>query len=132
LSRLDEIFATIDKWYADPDYQAFRISLGVVRSHFLPLRKPIWLFMVAPPGSGKTSIMVQAIAGLPRSIVIGNLTSNTFLSGVAGKSQVGILERLGKQTEVINDFGFVDLVTLGDALFLFKDFTTVLSWPAER
>lgn len=132
MSRLDELFATVDKWYSDPDYQAFRISLGVVRSHFLPLRKPIWLFMVAPPGSGKTSIMVQALSGLPRSIVIGNLTANTFLSGVAGKQQVGILERLGKQTEVINDFGHVDLVSHGDAIFLFKDFTTVLSWPSDK
>jgi hypothetical protein len=116
----------LERWFYKPDLQAIRIVLGTIKSHYLNLGDPAWLFAVAPPGSGKTSISIVGASGLPEVQVLGDLSENTFLSGFYGH-QPGLLEKLGNTTSNGNAH-----TTVGDGILLMKDFTTVLSMRGDR
>ena len=127
-SRFVPLNNVLLKWFEAPDLQAVRIVLGAARTHYLNIGDPVWLFLVAPPGSGKTTMNIMATSGLPQVLMIGDLTPNTFLSGMHGAHNPGILEQLGgKQIEENK----LKIVT-GNALFLLKDFTTVLSMRPDK
>jgi hypothetical protein len=117
----------LERWFYKPDLQAIRIVLGTIKSHYLNLGDPAWLFAVAPPGSGKTSISIVGASGLPEVQVLGDLSENTFLSGFYGHHQPGLLEKLGNTTSNGNAH-----TTVGDGILLMKDFTTVLSMRGDR
>src|SRR5581483_465565 len=81
LAGLNEL---LEEWYYKPDLQAVRIVLGTIAAHYLNIGDPAWLFIVAPPGAGKTTMSLMGAAGLPQVIPIGDVTENTFLSGFYG------------------------------------------------
>ena len=115
------------KWFYQPDLQAIRIVLGTAKAHYLDIGDPAWLFVVAPPGTGKTTTSIMSACGLPEVVSLGDVSENTFLSGFYKHKEPGVLEKLGKTTEEGNTF-----ITKGNALFLLKDFTTVLSMRREK
>jgi len=61
---LNEFCAYISKSFFAPDIQAVRIILGAAFAHYIKDLPPIWLFVVGPPSSGKTSITIEALSGL--------------------------------------------------------------------
>ncbi len=61
---LSEFCAFVSKSFFEPDIQAVRIILGAAFAHYIKDLPPIWLFVVGPPSSGKTSITVEALSGL--------------------------------------------------------------------
>ena len=61
---LKEFCSHISKSFYKPDIQAARIILAAAFAHYIPDTKPIWMFVVGPPSSGKTSITVEALSGL--------------------------------------------------------------------
>lgn len=115
------------KWFYQPDLQAIRIVLGTAKAHYLDIGDPAWLFVVAPPGTGKTTTSIMSACGLPEVVSLGDVSENTFLSGFYKHKEPGVLEKLGKTTEEGNTF-----ITKGNALFLLKDFTTVLSMHRQK
>jgi hypothetical protein len=88
---------------------------------------PAWLFIVAPPGTGKTTMSLMGAAGLPQVIALGDISENTLLSGFYGHQSPGLLEKLGPVTEEGQTY-----TTNGNAVLLVKDFTTVLSMRHEK
>src|SRR5262245_2111500 len=86
----------LTKYFYKPDIQAVRIVLGTVQAHSLNIGDPAWLFVVAPPGSGKTTMSIMGSSGLPNVIMLGDFTENTFLSGFYGHQTPGMLEKLGE------------------------------------
>src|SRR5262249_45386874 len=124
LASLSQI---LSKHFYKPDFQAIRIVLGAMQSHYLKLGDPAWLFLVAPPGSGKTTISIMVASGLPEVLMLSDVTENTFLSGFHGHKQPGLLEKIGETvTEGTTQ------TTTGNAILLVKDFTTVLSMRREK
>lgn len=123
-TSLDKI---LQKWFYKPDLQALRIVLGTIKAHYLNLGDPAWLFVVAPPGTGKTTMSIMGACGLPEVLTISDFTENTFLSGFHGHREPGILEKVGHTTNVGDTY-----TTNGNAIFLVKDFTTVLSMRREK
>ena len=119
--------ALLNKWYYKPDLQAIRIVLGAINAHYLKIGDPAWLFLIGPPGSGKTTITIFGASGLPQVQLIGDLSENTLLSGFYGKQKPGLLEKLGKTARHGDTY-----TTQGDGIFLVKDFTTVLSMRREK
>jgi len=109
-----------------PDLQATRIVLGTINAHYLNIGDPAWLFVVAPPGSGKTTTSIMGACGLPEVISLSEFSENTFLSGFYGHHEPGVLERVGKTSQDGNTY-----TTRGNAIFMAKDFTTVLSMRRE-
>ena len=110
-----------------PDHQAIRIVLGTLQAHYLKIGDPAWLFVIAPPGAGKTTLSIMGACGLPEVTALGDFTEQTFLSGFYGSKQAGLLEKLGRTVQEGKTY-----VTEGDAIFLLKDFTTVLSMRREK
>lgn len=114
-------------FFYKPDLQAIRTVLGTIKAHYLDAGDPAWLFAVAPPGTGKTTISIMGACGLPQVVSIGALTENCLLSGFYGAEQPGLLEQLGYTRQDGNA-----LLTKGDGIFLIKDFTTVLSMHRDK
>lgn len=112
--------------FYEPDLQAIRIVLGTISAHYLKVGDPAWLFVVAPPGSGKTTTSIMGACGLADVITLGEFTENTFLSGFHGHQEPGLLEKLGETTQA-----GLHYTTQGNAILLAKDFTTVLSMRRE-
>jgi hypothetical protein len=124
ITALNELLQT---QFYKPDLQAVRIVQGVIQAHNLKIGDPAWLFVVAPPGSGKTTISIMGSAGLPGVISLGDFTPNSFLSGFHGAKEPGVLEKLGRTTQDDQTY-----TTVGDAVLMAKDFTTVLSMRREK
>jgi len=120
------LYRILEKWFYKPDLQAFRVIVGTMKAHYLPTGDPAWLFVVAPPGTGKTTMGIMGASKLPDVHMLGGFTANTFLSGFHGHREPGLLEKLGETTEKDGRF-----TTGGDAILLAKDFTTVLSMRRE-
>jgi hypothetical protein len=126
----EEVFSTLNEVletnFYKPDLQATRIVLGTINAHYLNIGDPAWLFVVAPPGSGKTTTSIMGACGLPEVISLGDFSENTFLSGFYKHTEPGVLEKVGKTSQEGNTY-----TTRGNAIFMAKDFTTVLSMRNE-
>jgi hypothetical protein len=94
-----------------PDLEALECVLSAVRAHHAaPTTDPVWLFVIGPSGSGKTSIIINAIASLPKTWVESSLTARSFISGMVGGEKSSLLEIIGES-----------------GVIAFKDFTTMLN-----
>jgi hypothetical protein len=124
---LQGLSKVLRRWFHEPDIQAIRIAMASMKSHYLDVGDPAWLFIVAPPGSGKTTTSIMGAAGLPEVHTLGDFTENTFLSGFYGHREAGLLEKLGTTLETNKT-----CATQGNGILLCKDFTTVLSMRRER
>ncbi len=110
-----EVEATLRAHYHKPDVQAARVLFSAVAAHLLP-GPPVWVMLVAPPGSLKTELL-KSLDGFPKVHQVDQVTTNTFLSGqigTANRRPVGLLHRIGK-----------------DAILVFPDFSTVLGMRRE-
>ena len=94
----------------EPDLEAARVVYAAVAAHRLA-GQPVWLMLVAPPGSMKTELL-EALGGLPSVHLVDRLTPNSFLSGQVARSHApaSLLHRIGP-----------------DGILVFPDFSTVLS-----
>jgi hypothetical protein len=101
--------------------------MGTIKAHYLQIGTPAWLFIVAPPGTGKTTMTIMSACGLREVQALGDVTENTFLSGFHGHKEPGLLEKLGPTTQEGNIY-----TTHGNAVLLIKDFTTVLSMKRDK
>jgi hypothetical protein len=124
---LDLLCAQLGKRFYKPDWQAIRITLGAIQAHYLHIGDPAWLFIVAPPGSGKTTMSIMGASDLKQVVLLGDLSENTFLSGFYGHKQPGLLEKTGESKKKGTTY-----TTSGDLIVLVKDFTTVLSMRREK
>jgi hypothetical protein len=122
-----EFETVFERWFYKPDHQAMRIVLGTFQAHYLDAGDPTWLFIVAPPGTGKTTMNIMSAATLPEIVPLSDFTENTFLSGFYGSHQPGMLERLGHTAQIGKTY-----TTQGNAIFLVKDFTSVLTMRREK
>jgi hypothetical protein len=110
LAQFDALKAHLNQWYYQPDIEAVEVVMGTVASHYTKA-DPVWLFVVAPPSTGKTAIAIQSARLAPSAHIVGDLTPNTLLSAREGtKRPPSLLERIGKS-----------------GIILMKDFSTVIS-----
>ena len=101
--------------FHEPDLEAVRVLYAAVAAHRLS-GQPVWLMLVAPPGSMKTELL-EALGGLPGVHLVDRLTPNSFLSGQVGRSRApaSLLHRIGP-----------------DGILVFPDFSTVLSMSRDH
>lgn len=110
-----------NEWFHEPDMEVVETSVSVAMAHYFRQDKPIWLMILGPPGSGKTSIPLTCLEALPYSYSQDDLSSSTFLSGLAlgEKNQFSLLHNIGTPED-------------RSGILLFPDFTTFLSKRAEE
>lgn len=105
----------VSKWYFEPDFEAIRILTANIYAHTHLSDPPAWLFLVGPPGSGKTRLGINPFATIPRSVVLSDVSAAGFWSTDRSRRTP------------INTGLLVDAGNPGNAIWLFKDFTTLLA-----
>lgn len=117
-SRLSD-FA--NEWFYEPDLEVLEIALSVGMAHYFRADKPIWLMILGSPGSGKTALTLTCLEALPYATTQDDLSSSTFLSGLAmGKeNQFSLLHNIGTESD-------------RSGILLFPDFTTFMTKHSEE
>lgn len=95
--------------YLIKDEGIIRLLCAIIIVNRLPL-EPVWLFLVAPSGGGKTEF-IRALFEVTGVYQLSSLTSNTFISG---------MKRTGKETSLLFRIG-------SRGTILIKDFTSILN-----
>jgi hypothetical protein len=119
--QIQEIF---ESFLLLEDKDLIWITLASVIGNQMPNRRPIWLMLVAPPSSGKTTAL-NALIGLKvynkaGEVVepihsISDITENSFASGArSSEGETSLLMKMPK-----------------GGVMVFKDFTSVLSKNAD-
>lgn len=99
----EDVEETFSKWLKMSDSNPLRVVLATVIANRLP-GDPVWLFLVAPPSSAKTEILLS-LSDLDDVYTLSLLTPNTFLSGKEGKDgDCSLLPRLNGKILVMKDF----------------------------
>lgn len=96
---------------ADPGI--IKVIAATVISNRLPF-KPVWLFLIAPSGGGKTQF-ITALENVKGIHPLSAVTGHTFISGQ---------KKTGKETSL--------LFQIKDGILTFKDFTTTLSLQRDE
>lgn len=108
----EAVESTLRKHYWNPDTQAARALYAAAAIHHYTQRPPVWLMLIAPPGSMKTQLL-DALTGIPGVHPVDMVTKNTFLSGqiAHGKNRPSssLLHRIGPK-----------------GIITFADFSTIL------
>lgn len=87
-----------------------KVSLAVACSNFLS-GDPVWLFLVGPPGCGKTLILTS-LADSINAVYVSTLSAHTLISGFQGAEDPSLIPKLNGK------------------VFIFKDYTEILSKPS--
>ena len=106
-----DVYKKFTKWLLLPDTLILDIMFGTVLAHRIP-GDPVWMFIVGPPGSGKTEPL-DALTGGHRVITKSTLSSKMLVSGqiVGGGIEPSLLPRLHEKVLVVKDF--TTILTLG-------------------
>jgi hypothetical protein len=112
LEQFNALEAKIKETYLLADPGIIKLLCAAVIVHRLP-SDPVWIFVVSPPSGGKTELL-NCLTKVAGTYPMSTLTTNTFLSG---------MKREGKQTSLLN--------RIENGIFVFKDFTTILSMNAD-
>jgi hypothetical protein len=89
-----------------PRYDSIDIALACVIANRMDA-DPLWLFLVAPPSSGKTEI-ISSLSDVPDVFPLSSLSAQTFASGFEKKGvETSLLPKISGKLVVMKDFGTV-------------------------
>lgn len=80
---------------------ALRVIFATALSERIP-GDPLWLFLIGPPGAGKTELL-NSLGALPHCHVISNVTPAALISGQRGPD-VSLIPKLKNGLLIIKDF----------------------------
>lgn len=109
-ARWEGLSRFLNTKFYNPDLEALLVCLCATVGHYKCEGDPVWLFVVGPSSTGKTSVIINTLAGLPEASIMGDVSGKALLSGFGGQENASLLKRVGPS-----------------AIFLFKDFTTIIS-----
>src|SRR3990167_1862522 len=107
---LSDLEAVVRKHLLLADSNIVKLLCAFVVASRMPINPP-WLFIVGPPGGGK-SMILKALQGITGTTPIDDLTANTFASGMRGRE--------GKSNSLLHNLP-------PNSILIFKDFTTIIS-----
>jgi hypothetical protein len=84
MTKLDKFKAVCRRYLIIKDTSYIDIVFGCIFANRLD-SKPVWLYLVGPPGSGKTEVC-QALAG-PEALIRSTVTRAGLISGASGEGQ---------------------------------------------
>lgn len=106
------------EWFYCPDLEALRLVYSAICAHYAIPDKPAWFFLLGDSGTGKTALAVEPCKDLYRTHILSQVTRAAFLSGYKGEnSEKGLLQK-GEDSKTM--------------LWMFKDFTTLISKPHQE
>jgi hypothetical protein len=107
-TRVRQFIDTYAKWLIVEDTDYFFVVFGAIFANRFLNSKPLWLYVVAPPGGGKTELL-QALDGHQIIFSLSSLTDKTLISGMIQadsnpESDPSLLPKLNGKILVIKDF----------------------------
>lgn len=101
--------------------EVVEVAIACAIAHYFRNDKPIWLMILGAPGTGKTSLVLSCLEALPYATVQDDLSTSTFLSGLAlgEKNQFSLLHNIGTPKD-------------RSGILLFPDFTTFMTKRQEE
>lgn len=116
-TTLDDVKKEFSKWLLINDELVIEIPLAVIIANMYQTI-PIWMFMVAPPASAKTEILLS-LAHIPWTYFLSKITPQTLVSGFRNKE--------------IKDASLINKMTRENRyIIIMKDFTTILEMRTEQ
>lgn len=102
--KVQKIYDTFQKFLFLKNTDGIQIMLATVMANAIE-GDPIWMFLVAPPGSAKTEI-IQSLAQCEKVYAISSLTPHALISGASwvGGSDPSIIPKLKDKVLGIKDF----------------------------
>ncbi len=99
-----EVETRFRKWLRMPNTDSLHVLYGSVLANRLD-GDPIWLFLVAPPGSLKTEL-IMSMADAPLIVTTTSLTPHVLISGFpsAGGGDPSLIPKLNGKVLTIKDF----------------------------
>lgn len=82
--------------------RVLKIMLAVVYSQQIGSREPLWMYVVAPAGGGKT-VMLSALSNFLDIVFRSTITANSLVSGFQTSDDPSLLPKLTGKTLVIKD-----------------------------
>ena len=110
----EEVTRRWRKWMDLPDVECLSVLYGTVFANRLD-GDPVWLFLVGPPGCGKSELLMS-LSGAPLITAVTSITPKTLVSGAQG---------FGGQDPSL-------LPKLDGKVLVIKDFTTILDMPHNQ
>lgn len=101
---LDEFSKTVQ---LSPNFIiAFKLSLATVVSQSLPGKRPVWLFLVGPPGCGKSTICSAFRLANSHCIFQSSIHAKALVSGYSGRTgfDPSLIPKLNKKSLILQDF----------------------------
>lgn len=116
-----EIQATFEKFLLLEDKDFIRLTYATIIGNQMPSQRPIWLMLVAPSSSGKTTAL-NAFNGLKlKNPVSGEMIEPTHnISDLTENSFASGMNRGDKQTSLLHKMPY-------GGVMVFKDFTSMIS-----
>lgn len=105
---LKEVDEAIRDVYLIKDPHVIKMFMALPITHRLPM-DPVWCFLIAPPGGGKTEL-IKSLTGLNNVHPVTTLTSHTLISGQ---------KKVGQETSL--------LLKISNGIITIEDFTTLMS-----
>lgn len=102
--KFSELLTIYKKWLdiSSDAVMALRIILSVVLSNQIP-GDPLWIYLVAPPGSGKTALLNPLKDAVDHCIFRSNLTMHSLVSGWQNSADPSLIPQLDGKTLVLKD-----------------------------
>jgi hypothetical protein len=107
-TRVQQFVEVYAKWLIVEDTDYFYIVFGTIFANCRLNSKPLWMYIVAPPGGGKTELL-QALDGHQTIFSLSSLTDKTLISGMIQadsnpENDPSLLPKLDGKILVIKDF----------------------------
>lgn len=102
--RYDEVYLRFKRWLDLPNQEALWVIFGTILANRIS-GEPLWLFLVAPPGGGKTELLMP-LTGHPEIETTTSLTPATLVSGASlmGGGDPSLIPQLDGKVLIIKDF----------------------------
>lgn len=104
--RLKKLKTILRKYLIIENDDYVDVIIAVILANMYLNSKPVWIYIVGPPGAGKTEIL-QACDGCNGIYMLSSLTANTLISGkICGEneSDPSLLAQLDGMVLIIKDF----------------------------
>lgn len=103
---------------------ALKFCLGVAYSQQIVSKDPVWGFLVAPPGGGKT-VLLSSMKASPLTYFMSAVRSTSLVSGfkAAGNADPSVLPRLNGRVAIFKDWTVMMAKDYGyaDTMAMFRD-----------
>lgn len=102
MTELERFKKVCHKYLVINDTTYIDVIFGCIMANRLD-SKPVWLYLVSPPSSGKTEMLVP-LYGSPEIYWTDTLTPNTLISFYGDKKDLSLIPRLDGKVLIIKDF----------------------------